>query len=402
MLKSIAVTNFNSIGARQEMSFEIKSKDALDDSARLHESGKYINTVSCIIGANASGKTNFIKALSFIGWFVKDSYETLKVERPIPIELHKLKKDEPCSIELEFYEKSILYRYSIELNKKQVLKESLKRMDESKPYAKFSRVFELTRNSEEIKITPPSFKINKEDWERIKPRSNISLLSSLLVLGYLPEITFFKNIITNVGQSGHNNSVDIFELSESLHNNKQLQKDLLAFSEEIDLGIKKFAFSEATLRNSKNPEDEIKKSLLLCLHSSDNGDFNMPIHEESEGTQKSYAILSEVFLILETGGVVFIDEFEEGLHPYVAKKIISLFESKETNPHNAQLIFSTHQHLLLNDRTKTQIFITEKNSATLESEIYRLDDVEDVRNDENYFHKYMTGAYGGTPDIRWI
>ncbi len=188
-----------------------------------------------------------------------------------------------------------------------------------------------------------------------------------------------------------------------MFNSEQLQSELLSFSNEIGLGIKKFSFGKFTLKNSPNPEDEIKKNMLHCLHSSNSGDFDLPIHEESNGTQKSYSILSEdVLPILRTGGVVVIDEFEEGLHPYVAKKIISLFESKKNNPNNAQLILSTHQHLLLNDRTKTQIFITEKNHVTLESEIYRLDDVEDVRNDENYFHKYMAGAYGGTPNIKWF
>ncbi|MEQ1704891.1 MAG: AAA family ATPase [Rickettsiales bacterium] len=401
MLKSMAITNFHSIGEKQELSFEIKPKEALDDSARLHESEKYINTVSCIIGANASGKTNFIKALSFISWFVKDSYESLKVERSIPLELHKLKKDECCSIELEFYEKAILYRYSIELNKKQVLKEKLEKKV-SEPRAKFSCVFELTRNGGEAKIKTPAFKMNKDDWERIKLRSNISLLSALLVLGYLPEITFFSKLRSNVSQSGRNDYIDFFGFSKNLSYNEQLQDELLSFSNEIDLGIKGFSFKEVTLRSSQNPEDEIKQKMLLCLHTSANGDFYLPIHEESEGTQKGYFVLYNVLPILKKGGTVFIDEIEGGLHPYVAKKIISLFENKETNPHNAQLVFSTHQHLLLNDRTKTQIFITEKNLNTLESEIYRLDDVEDVRNDENYFHKYMAGAYGGTPNIKWF
>ncbi len=400
MLKSMAITNFHSIGEKQELSFEIKPKEALDDSARLHESGKHLNTVSCIIGANASGKTNFIKAFSFIGWFVTDSYEKLKTERPIPLELHELNQDKPCTIELEFYEKKILYRYSIELNKQQVLKEKLEKKS-SELRAKFSCVFELTRNGGETKIKNPAFKINKDDWGRIEPRSNISLLSALLGLGYLPEINFFKKIATNVNQSGHNGFVDILKISEALYKNDQLQGELLSFSDEIDLGIKQFLFEEITLRISRNPED--KKNMLFCQHSSNNGDFKLPIYKESNGTQKSYSILSnDVLPILRIGGVVVIDEFEDGLHPYVAKKIISLFESKETNPHNAQFIFSTHQHLLLNDRTKTQIFITEKNPTTLESEIYRLDDIEDVRNDENYFHKYMAGAYGGTPNIKWF
>ena len=62
-----------------------------------------------------------------------------------------------------------------------------------------------------------------------------------------------------------------------------------------------------------------------------------------------------------------------------------------------QLIFSTHQYPLLSDRTKTQIFLTEKEN--FETQIFRLDEIEGVRNDENFANKYIAGTYGGTPNI---
>jgi uncharacterized protein len=99
--------------------------------------------------------------------------------------------------------------------------------------------------------------------------------------------------------------------------------------------------------------------------------------------------------------LVVVDEIESGLHPYVAKKIVSLFENPKTNPFNAQIIFSTHQHLLMNDRAKSQIFICEKDGENFETEVYRLDEVEGVRNDENFFQKYLAGSYGGVPMINW-
>ena len=96
---------------------------------------------------------------------------------------------------------------------------------------------------------------------------------------------------------------------------------------------------------------------------------------------------------------MIIDEIESSLHPDLTQKLISLFESKKTNPKNAQIIFSTHQHPLIANRTKTQIFIAEKDNMKSETELFRLDDIEGVRNDENYYHKYMAGAYGGIPKI---
>ncbi len=404
MLRSIKITNFYSIGKEQKLSFEINSKDALDDSARHHKSGCYLNTVACVIGSNASGKTNVLRSLSFLSWFIEKSYSSLKIDKPIPLEAHKLHLKEATSFEIEFYEDDILYRYYIKLNQKQVLEE---RLDKKVRRINKTPIFKLIRNAKKSEITAYSLpkRLNENDWERIKERSNISLLSALIDLGYLSEITFFKKIKTNVTRIGHmrtHNLQEAFEVSQVLYNDKKLQKDVLSFSKIIDLGISDFNFKEIPLRNIKNPDEEKKAQLLECIHSSKNDNFGLPIYDESNGTQRSYSILSDALRALRTGGLLVLDEIDDGLHPDVIKRIISLFENKETNPHSVQLIFSTHQHLLLNDRTKTQIFLTDKPNDTFETEIYRLDDIARVRNDENYFHKYLTGVYGSTPNIKWI
>ena len=402
MLKSIKISNFYSFGEEQKISLEINSKNVLDDSARYHKSGSYLNTVACIIGSNASGKTNALRALSFLAWFIEEAYLLLKADKSIPIELHKLHLGGATSFELEFYQDEILYRYYIKLNQKQILEEYL-----NKKAKRFSKkpIFKLIRNSKEAKLDHSIPHLNESDWERIKERSNVPLLSGLIDLGYLPEITFFKNIRTNVTQIGYTpflRNQEIFEVSQVLYEDKRLQEDVLSFSKNIDLGIEDFNFKEISLVNRKNPDEKEKVQLLECTHVSKDGKFNLPIYHESNGTQRSYSILSEVLIALRKNSVCIIDEIEDGLHPDVIKRIISLFESKETNPHNTQLIFSTHQHLLLNDRTKTQIFLANKDHDSFETEIYRLDDIEGVRNDENYFHKYIAGVYGATPNIKWI
>ncbi|MFZ4762850.1 MAG: AAA family ATPase [Alphaproteobacteria bacterium] len=403
MLKNIKITNFYSIGKTQELSIAIASKDHLDDSSRLHEkSSTYFNSVACIVGANASGKTNMLKALAFLAWFIENSYSSFKAEQRIPIEMHKLRKKDSASIEIEFYQGDYLYSYFLELNPRQVLKEQLK----VKTQKRFVNIFTLERNAEETVITTAqSLKISAKDEERIKNRPNISLLSGLIDLGYFPDILFFKKIESNVSQMGNEQGhsiIDSFNLSQAMYEKNDLREKILSFSNEIDFGISEFSFRDIVLRKRDDPDEQKKITLLECKHYSQKDSFLLPILEESNGTQHSYALLAEIFPILETGGLVIIDEIETGLHPHVAKKIISLFENKETNPNDAQLIFSTHQHLLLNDRTKTQIFIAEKNNASLETEIYRLDDVQGVRNDENYFHKYLAGTYGGTPDVKWL
>ena len=109
-------------------------------------------------------------------------------------------------------------------------------------------------------------------------------------------------------------------------------------------------------------------------------------------------MLLNLIKVISKGGIAIIDEIDARLHYDIARKLISLFTNKETNKYNAQLFFSTHQPLFLNDRDKKQIFLCEKEDY-LNTDVYRLDEIEGVRNTENFFEKYLSGTYGATPRI---
>ncbi len=401
MLKSFKITNFHSIGETQEFSLAISNNAVLDDSAYKVDEDLNINLVSTIVGHNASGKTTTIKALTFLLWFVEESYTTFKETTLIPVEPHHLKKDERTKFEIEFLSDGKLYKYSIALDKNQVFSEYLGQHIKRD----FSRVFEYQRdgNAWEFTVGKSLGTINNKDMDRFRNRRNVSVLSSLIHTGYLDKIHFFENVHANVNQLGYQ-SVSIFSkffnVSEKLYEDETLKEQVLDFVKNVDLGISDFRFGEAVLRSSDKPDEEITKKTLECIHGSGEKEFSLELIEESGGTIQGFNLLSSLIPILNTGGIAVLDEIEDGLHPYVVKKIISLFEKEETNPKKAQLIFATHQHLLLNDRTKTQIFFTEKDEDNFETEIYRLDDVEGVRNDENFFQKYLAGVYGATPNIK--
>ncbi len=401
MLKKISISNFYSVGSKQELSFEVKAKDVLDDSACAIDSAHHVNLVSSIIGHNASGKTSVLRALAYLFWFVNESNTSRKSDDETGIEKHKLYLSEPTTLEIEFFNGGVLYRYVISLNEKEVVSEYLGK----KNVRSFSRIFEYQRKGDDWNLKTPEVKINSADKERFKRRKNIAMLSSLIDAGYLSEINFFKANRFNVNSMGlrpRSSFLNPFGLFETLHDDKMLCDSVLTYIKDIDLGISDFDFRPVTLRNIEKPETEKTRQLLEIKHGSGKNQFSLPYFEESDGTRQSIMLLSKILPVLKAGKIAVIDEIEDGLHPYVIKKIISLFENKKTNPNNAQLFFSTHQHLLLNDRTKTQIFLAEKPNDTLETEVYRLDEVEGVRNDENYFHKYIAGTYGAVPRIDWL
>ena len=385
MLKYIKVANFFSIGEIQEMSFEINPKDILDHSARevaLKDQAKSkfcINMVSCVIGANGSGKTTILKAISFLLYLIRYSYEIKEYNLS---KQHSLKAKKPTTIEIGFIDGNNNYKYFIEFNSTTILKEYLK-----KTVQREVNIFEMTRKKNKIEIKS-NIKINETDKKRFeaKDRSHIPLLSSLIGTGYINDILFFKNFINSIGdmpflglmKNGLIDSIirnsELLAVQEKLHENQSLLKNIKEILKKIDTDIN-------------------------FTHSSKNEKFILNFFAESNGTQQLIILLTQIIPALENGSLVIIDEIESSLHPDLTQKLISLFESKKTNPKNAQIIFSTHQHPLIANRTKTQIFIAEKDNMKSETELFRLDDVEGVRNDENYYHKYMAGAYGGIPKI---
>lgn len=404
MLKNIKVTNFCSIGETQEMSFEVTSKDILNDSAKKisltdkAKSSVSLNLVSCLIGANASGKTTMIKAITFLFRLISDSYGSSNAKIP-PI-AHKLRENQSTKIEISFLDGGSLYWYSIELNKKEILHEYL-----GKRVERETCVFELSRKDGKTEIKAPKIKINETDKQRFMERSNVPLLSSLISTKYITDISFFEKFISNVthfGMSYAPSFSNFLTSSEILRNDEALLGEVLKISQKVDLGISKFGFREVVFQSGSDLKDEDKKWFLQCIHASDKKSFTLDLLYESNGTQHFIYILSKILPILRTGGVVVLDEIETGLHPHIVKKLIELFEDKKINHSNAQIIFSTHQHPLIADRTKTQIFLAEKDDKNFETEIYRLDEVNGVRNDENYYQKYIAGAYGATPKINWL
>ncbi len=397
MLRYIKVKNFYSITEAQEISFEINPKDILDHSAReiiLNDQAKTklsINLVACVIGANGSGKTNILKAINFLLLLIKDSYHS-SAGKNLDVQ-HSLMKNKSTEIEIGFVNNNSNYKYFIEFNSTAILKEYLK-----KTVQRETNIFEMTRQKNQVEIKS-NIKINPTDKERFtaEERSHIPLLSSLINTGYLNDMLFFKSFATNnINQSNilmvHDRIKDLLNIEKKLYNDKILLKNIEKILTKIDQGITKIFLEKKIYEDKK-----VEIYSLYFGRLSKNEKFILNFFEESHGTQQLILLLAQILPALENGGLVIVDEIESALHPDLTKKLISLFANKKTNPKNAQIIFSTHQHPLIASLTKTQIYIAQKDNVKLATELYRLDDIEGVRNDENYYHKYMAGAYGGVP-----
>jgi AAA15 family ATPase/GTPase len=120
---------------------------------------------------------------------------------------------------------------------------------------------------------------------------------------------------------------------------------------------------------------------------------------ESEGTNKLFALAGILLDTLRTGKILLIDELDARLHPLITRELICLFNSNETNPHNAQLIFTTHDTNLLSSKTfrKDQIWFTEKDNKGA-TDLYSLVEYK-VGKNASFERDYMIGKYGAIPFI---
>ena len=134
------------------------------------------------------------------------------------------------------------------------------------------------------------------------------------------------------------------------------------------------------------------------LHMFNEQKKQLPIQYESAGTKQLFILLKTILQVLDRGGIAVLDEIDINLHPEIVLALFDLFIQPETNPKNAQLLLSTYSHLILSKLDKYQIVLVEKNENGA-SEAWRLDEVSGIRADENYYSKYIAGAYGAVPKI---
>jgi hypothetical protein len=134
-------------------------------------------------------------------------------------------------------------------------------------------------------------------------------------------------------------------------------------------------------------------------HNHVSNEFFSMEREESSGTRKFYALTGPILETLKNGGILVVDELDSRLHPNLVCKLVEIFNSTMYNPHNAQLIFNTHDTNLLSSGTfrRDQIWFTEKNrygAATL----YSLAEFKTpVRKEDNFERNYIQGKYGAIP-----
>lgn len=394
MITKLIFNNFYSFAEEQELSFEVGKKPSSSYYDINLESGNRINKVAAIVGANGAGKTQLLRPFAFLGTFISGSAFDAKPDDLIPFRPHKLRSNEVTSFELHFTLQGEQYKYLATLNQEQVIAESLYK----KTSRSFSYVFVRELNNDGYSFKQKGFGFQIAQAKKV--RRNVSIISAAFqqnvtnaeaLYNYFSEFVF--NI--NIKSRNHFHDGDIIEVAEYLKENSLVKEQVHQAVIDFDLGIHDIEYRDH--RVSDENGKEMSFSFPYAIHKCEKGQFSLPLFEESSGTKSLFVMLRRVIPVLQNGGLAILDEIDNDLHPHMLPVILGWFKHQETNPYNAQLIFTCHTPEVLNILKKHQVFMVEKES--LESEAWRLDDVEGLRADDNLYAKYQAGALGAVPNI---
>lgn len=375
MLLEFGLKNYFSLKEGAVISFKL---DAKVPSGFYIKKG--ISPVLGIKGANASGKTNILRGLTFLSIFATHSF-SIPPDGLIPLAGH-FDSDEPSEFFAEFTVGSDIYRYELVASDRAVIRETIYRTK-----AKRTRILDR----QEDRITYASKSLDR--LKQIKLRKNVSVIS----LAHQHEFEelgdiyrFFESFISNVMYDGLDlEPITESEASEQLYNNEHLRQFVVAFISECDVGVTDIKVIKAEKTDKKD------RYFPAFIH----GPKSVTALTESSGTRSLYRNLVRYKLALDSGSVMIADEIDIHLHPELIPKLVRLFTDPETNRRGAQLIFTTHDTAVLEILGRYRTVLV--NKVDNESFAYRLDEIpgDILRNDRPISPIYLSGKIGGVPRL---
>lgn len=405
MIKYFSVENYKSI----------KNKAILEFDSNLGADYPYpASAVVGFAGANASGKTTILQAITFVFWFMKGSFSE---EDIIPCSPFATTSDIPSKFHLIFVYKNsdgdyIDYEYLLAVNQERVLKE------EVYYYPNKLQVQELVykRNKELVEFGPKVHKLDKDVTSAL--RSNSSIIS---FLAQFPSQTIAKvfqqyPLFNNVNRSGLKRLKYEPSVVKNIIDNPILETQLVEVLKIADIGIESIKLKPLSnqeklqyikkLRGSDEIQDssfikqfmESMTSNIQFKHRIDDDLIEFTSLNESAGTLQLIVLLEKIQLAFSQSYLLIFDEIELQLHQNLIAYLIGLFENPSQNLQGGQLLFSFHNTALMEILKPNQLWFTEKNDQG-QTEIFSAADFTDIQEIEkrNLEELYRIGRFGAKP-----
>jgi len=436
MLKKFIVENFSSFQTENTLDLTAGQTEVNPDHIVKFNKVKILKS-AILYGANASGKSNLIKAIDYASKVILKNLDSVdRYKKYFRLDKESSLKPTKFEFELEINNKFFTYGFSSILSNKEITEEWLYEIGKNTP----EKVFERINNDISLgKTLEKTFKNKFEIYaEDMKNQSSQLFLSEIankqLSLEDNPEAKtindiydwFDKKLILLYPNTK-------FERKSLLISDKELSTSFKKYLNEFDTGIKGIESIEEDFETSlTDVPQEIKKQIekdllgkdtkdgkivlegengLLYIISKENNELKVQklgllhgldsqdifeLKDESDGTRRLFDLIPLINKFSQDFTII-IDEFDRSLHPMLTKQFFELFYKLNIEDSKTQLIITTHESTLLdlNLVRRDEIFFIEKNKHGA-SKLFSLNQFK-VRYDSKIEKAYLLGRYGAIP-----
>lgn len=366
--------------------------------------------VAGIFGANASGKSNILRAMADMRAMVLNSFERRRgassFRRPFLLDAEA--SERPSAFTVELILNGVWWQYGIEVEGQRVLREF------AYHYPKGRQALVFEREADEVSFGAAFRSAGRSLLPLL--REDALLLSICGAADNAPIGPLFNWWMDNLRLATSANRTGRAAFTAGLAKEDATQQRVLDLLHAADLGLTDMQVVRPDaetldrlrrvakiLQGDEEEGDEFFiEDLVQLIHRGADGDVLFEPEDESMGTQVWVGLVGPVLHALYTGCALLVDELDTSLHPHLVTKLIDLFQSQLTNPHCAQLIFNALDVNVLDSRHRyclgrDQLWFTERGSSGA-THLYSLAEFK-ARRDEPVGRHYLNGRYGAVPEL---
>lgn len=416
MLVEFGVTNFRSLRETQTLSL-VAGPAREHEATHCFDSGvKAVPRLlrsAVVYGPNAGGKTNLMRAMQFMQLMVLTSATQVRAGEQLaiaPFAFDAKSAAKPTEFEATFVADGVRYQFGFSATKHRVIHEWLFAFPKNKKQHWYERVYD-PKTEKETWEWGPSFTGRKEVWSEAT-RDNALFLSTAIQLNneqLRPVFDWFGTKLAIILPSApldpqwtlkHCGSTDGKSRVLEFMNAADLSIDDIAIETKKGQHVAVTIDSAKGVQTHIGPPQDMQVVKFRHKNPHDTNGSLLDAGEESTGTQKLFALAGAWLDVMgKKGHVLFIDELDNSLHPYIARFLIGLFHRPEINKGNAQIVVATHDTSLLDGDLfrRDQVWFIEKDKENA-SHLYPLTDFS-PRREEALEKGYLRGRYGALPFI---
>lgn len=412
MLVQFSVENFGSIKDEQVVSF-VKSNyykempEWANPCATPSLKGMALLKAAAIYGPNASGKSTILEALQTMCTIVRGSSRLMPDEMlPCnPFRLDSSSATAPTTFKIVFETSGARYDYEFSYTATDIRSERLEKYETARSQLLFDRSA-TGEGSVSLRLTSKMSGLKKfEPFLAEKPTS--LLLSRAAQEGYSLLIEPYRWISSHLRFAipDEGNAAAFGPIVEGKEGDEVLAR-LMKLAMHADLGISGIKAKVVTVPEglkkvfSEEYVERLKSTPMktpVFLHSGASGDVEFDAKDESVGTLAFLSLAGNVLRVLRDGHTLVVDEIDRSLHPVLVREIVMFFADQKTNPHGAQLLFTSHDPQIMDYLRRDQIWLVTKGFDG-SSSVEPLSDFS-LRQNEKKSTGYELGRYGAIPYV---